>query len=107
VAEEGSFPLRQNAREVGRAVSIISRELQRNARPQRRLRFALGATVERSSPARGQQPSTHGEATWLQLEDRLREDWSPEQIADPRETVVCRERIQRMANDRRLGGTLW
>src|SRR5690606_12901452 len=48
------------------------------------------------------------EATWAVVESRLREDWSPEQIAGHGDVAISHERIyQRVAEDRRRGGTLW
>jgi len=106
--KKAGFPLRQIAREMGRADSTISRELRRNARPQGdyESRSAHRSSVHRRHAA-SSLPRI-GEATWLQVEDRLREDWSPDQIAAHGEVAVSRERIyQHIANDRRQGGTLW
>ncbi|WP_153022805.1 helix-turn-helix domain-containing protein, partial [Rhodanobacter thiooxydans] len=79
--KKAGFPLRQIAREIGRADSTISREMRRNARPQgdHESRSAHRLSVHRRHAASSLPRIS--EATWQQVEDRLREDWSPDQIA--------------------------
>lgn len=83
---KGGWALAGIAAELQRAASTICRELRRNASPE-------GAYSERYAQRQAA---------------RLREDWSPEQIAGKGEVTISVERIyQYIAADRQRGGTLW
>ncbi len=91
-----------------RAASTISRELRRNAVPEGAYdnRHAQRRAVQRRHAASAL-PRIDAQ-TWGIVEARLREDWSPEQIAGTGEVAVSVERIyQHIASDRQRGGTLW
>lgn len=95
-------------RELGRAHSTILRELARNAAPDGAYehRAAQRRSVERRHVASARPRITA--AQWARVEARLREDWSPQQIAGSDEVAVSHERIYRhIADDRQRGGTLW
>ena len=94
--------------ELQRSVSTISRELRRNAGSTDRYdsKQAQRQAVKRRHAASAY-PRIGAEA-WTKVEARLREDWSPEQIAGAGEVAVSHERIyQHIAHDRQRGGTLW
>lgn len=90
--------------------STVSRELRRNAtkgyKPDGADRLARDRRTRASSRPR------IDAATWFEIESRLREEWSPEQIAGrarlQRSHTVSHQRIyQHIAADRAAGGTLW
>lgn len=90
--------------------STVSRELRRNVtkdyRPDRAHRLAQDRRRRASMRPR------IAAATWMEIEARLREEWSPEQIAGrarfERRNAASHERIyQYIAADRAAGGTLW
>ena len=105
---KGGWSLEAIGSELHRAPSTISRELRRNApkgdgydhraaQRQAAQRRHAASTLPRIDAAR-----------WTTVEARLREDWSPEQIAGTDEVVISVERIyQHIAADRQRGGTLW
>lgn len=104
----GGWPLEDIGAQLRRAPSTISRELKRNA-PQE------GGYDHRHAQRQAQQrrhaasalPRIDAQA-WMIVEARLREDWSPAQIAGTQEVVISVERIyQHVAADRQQGGTLW
>lgn len=86
-----------------RAPSTISRELRRNSglrgyRPNQAHRLAC---ERRPINAR-----RIDDATWQYAQDRLREQWSPEQISN--HAAISHETIyQRVYADKRAGGMLW
>jgi IS30 family transposase len=94
--------------ELHRAASTISRELRRNATPDGGYdtRYAQRQSVQRRHAASAL-PRIDAQ-TWTTVEERLHEDWSPEQIAGADEVAISVERIyQHIAADRQRGGTLW
>lgn len=93
MAEEGRFLAPAIPGEIGRADSTISRELRRNARQRGdyESRSAHRMSVHRRHAANAL--PRIDEVTWLQMEDRLRGDWSPDQIAGHGEVAVSHERI--------------
>lgn len=103
----GGFTSNGIAEQLQRAATTIRRELQRNSTTEgydarkaqrccRRRRHAASAQTRITS------------TQWAQVEQCLREDWSPQQIAGKGEVVVSHERIyQHIAEDRQRGGTLW
>ena len=88
---------------LGRSRSTISRELARNRgsrgyRPKQAQRMA---EERRALNAR-----TINEATWQFVQDKLLQQWSPEQISS--HTDISAETIyQRLYADKRAGGLLW
>ena len=104
----GGWSLEDIAAELQRAGSTISRELRRNATPEGAYdhRYAQRQAVQRRHSASAL-PRIDAQ-TWATVEERLREDWSPEQIAGADEVAISVERIyQHIATDRQRGGTLW
>lgn len=91
------------AKVLERSPSTISRELSRNRgrrgyRPKQAHRLAC---ERHASNAR-----QIDEATWRFAQDRLREDWSPDQISN--HAAISHETVyQRVYADKRAGGSLW
>lgn len=106
--KRGGFSLRTIANELGRSPSTISRELRRNTLEQ-------GAYerkhAQRQSVLRRRLANSRpriAAACLAIVEARLREDWSPDQIAGSGDVAISHERIyQHIAADRDQGGTLW
>lgn len=76
-------PLRTIALELGRSPSTLSRELRKNC-PPGQLRYIPRAAHERARnriTARGQRPRLKSEFIRQYVQGKLREGWSPEQIA--------------------------
>jgi len=92
---------------LDRSPSTISRELKRNAGDgSYQAANAQRVSVQRRSQASAVPRISLSE--WRIVEDRLREEWSPEQIAGSGEVVVSHERIYgHIEQDRRRGGRLW
>ena len=93
---------------LGLHKSTVSRELQRNCgkrgyRPKQAHQFAL----QRRKKARKRITAD----TWVLVEEKLRQDWSPEQIAGrfkEEGIVISHEHIyQYVYVDKRVGGDLW
>jgi len=104
----GGFSSREIGGHLDRDAATIRRELRRNTAADGRyeLRSAQRRSVERRRAASAQ-PRIDAEQ-WKQVEARLREDWSPEQIAGSGEVTISHERIyQHIAEDRQRDGTLW
>ena len=93
----------QIARVLKRSPSIISRELTRNrGRRGYRPKQAQIMSIER----RAMNARQIDETVWQFAQDRLKEQWSPEQISDHAE--ISPETIyQRIYTDKRSGGLLW
>lgn len=75
--------LRQIGRELGRPHSTLSRELKRNYPPHRE-RYTSRLAHERAQSMtirRGQRPRLKSQFIRDYVEEKLKEDWSPEQIA--------------------------
>lgn len=105
---KGGWLLEAIAAELHRATSTISRELRRNRTPEGEYehRYAQRQAAQRRHAASAL--PRIGPETWATIEVRLREDWSPAQIAGTQGTAISIERIyQHIAADRRHGGTLW
>jgi IS30 family transposase len=102
------FSLQNIAEKLYRNVSTISRELRRNASDQG---IDERKQAQRQSVIRRRVASSQRRidaACWTTVEARLREGWSPEQIAGHGDVVISHERIyQHIAADRQKGGTLW
>ena len=96
---------------VDRHKSTISRELRRN-RSDRRYRAQAAQTLALRRRQDASRRRRIPVAVWCAVEDRLRDDWSPEQItgrfrADGH-AVPSHERIyQHIGHDRQAGGSLW
>ena len=105
---KGGWTLAEVARHIGRHVTTLRRERRRNAEPDGS--YAARGAQRRSRKRRhdaSSQPRI-SEPTWVLIELRLREEWSPEQIAGHGDLDISHERIyQHVAEDRRKGGTLW
>lgn len=104
----GGFSLGEIAMEMGRHRTTIGRELRRNAdcADSYHARSAQRRSDRRRHDASGQ-PRIQPEQ-WLVVEARLREGWSPQQVAGSGEVAISHERIyQHIADDRQRGGTLW
>ena len=106
--ERGGFSVRAIAEELGRCPSTISRELRRNATTDGGY---TGKQAHRQSVIRRRAASAQPRiesACWTTVEARLRDDWSPDQIAGNGDIAISHERIyQHIATDRQHGGTLW
>ncbi len=104
----GGWSLEAIGSELHRSAGTISRELRRNAKPDGGYdnRHAQRQATHRRHAA-SSLPRISAE-TWYAVEARLREEWSPEQIAGTGEVAISVERIyQHIAADRQHGGTLW
>lgn len=104
----GGFRLEYIGAQLQRSISTISRELRRNPASAGGYdsKQAQRKAVQRRHLASAR-PRIDAVA-WAKVEARLREDWSPEQIAGAGDVTVSHERIyQHIANDRQRGGTLW
>ncbi|WHZ18316.1 MAG: Integrase, catalytic region [Rhodanobacteraceae bacterium] len=104
----GGWTLEDIGLELRRSPSTISRELRRNATPKGAYdhRDAQRQAVQRRHAASAL--PRIGVEDWAKVEARLREDWSPEQIAGTGDVAISIERIyQHIAADRQRGGTLW
>lgn len=97
------------ARELGVAKSTLYRELKRNTgqrgyRPKQAHEKAL-------KRREGKAQARISVETWVVVEEKLHEDWSPEQISGrlkKNEMFVSHERIyQYVYADKRVGGSLW
>ncbi|MGH8126184.1 MAG: IS30 family transposase, partial [Rhodanobacteraceae bacterium] len=105
---KGGWSLEDIGDELQRTAGTISRELRRNA-------TSAGAYdhcyAQRQAARRRHAASALpriGPEAWAAVEVRLREDWSPEQIAGAGDVTISTERIyQHVAADRQRGGTLW
>lgn len=99
--------IRMIARYTERAPSSISRELRRNAHVVRYFaKQAHNLSVIRRHRASSTPRISLSE--WRLVEDRLREDWSPEQIVGSGGVHISIERVyQHIAQDRQRGGSLW
>jgi len=100
------------ARQLGRHRSTVSRELRRNCAPYdggyRSVRAHQRAHARRY---RSRRNSQFGAAEWARVEELLREEWSPEQVAGhlarARELTISHETIYRYVwQDLKAGGTL-
>ena len=115
---EGGESLRSIAKEMGRAPSTISREIKRNSGPRRRYKAARAQTSSQERRKRCRKPKTlekHPELRSYVVE-RLREQWSPEQIAGSARKAfpfqrwmrVCHETIYTFVyTNKRQGGELY
>jgi IS30 family transposase len=104
----GGFSSREIASELARDGSTIRRELRRNADSDGgyAARPAQRRSVQRRHEASAQ-PRIDA-LQWTQVEARLAEGWSPDQIAGSGEVTMSHERIyQHIGDDRQRGGTLW
>ncbi|CAM5272424.1 IS30 family transposase [Rhodanobacter lindaniclasticus] len=98
----------QVAEALGRSSTTVDRELRRNANKagEYTAREAHRQSVQRRHAA-SSCPRIDA-AAWGRVEARLREQWSPAQIAGAGEVAISHERIYRhIAHDRRQGGSLW
>jgi len=105
---KGGWTLTEVARHMGRHATTLRRERRRNGEADGS--YAARDAQRRSRKRRHDASSLPRirESTWAVVESRLREDWSPEQIAGHGDVAISHERIyQRVAEDRRRGGTLW
>lgn len=95
------------ARMIGRSESTVSREIRRNGgNGKYQAMQAHQTSVQRRHNASA--VPRIAVSDWRSVEDRLREGWSPEQIAGSGEVEVSHERIyQHIARDRQRGGELW
>lgn len=102
------WPLEGIGSELRRAASTISRELRRNAASEGGYdsRYTQRQAVQRRRAASAL--PRIGARAWVAVEARLREDWSPEQVAGTDEVAISVARIyQHIAADRQRGGSLW
>lgn len=103
----GPFSCRQIAEQLGRSPSTIAREIARNKGRDGYDAKQAHASSRRRRHAASSCPRISLSA-WRAIEERIREQWSPEQIAGSGEIAVSHERIyQHIAEDRQRGGTLW
>ena len=101
------FSSRQVASPIECHHSTVARERKRNLGEHGyRAAHAHGQAVIRRRIA-SRRPRIDA-ATWGQVEERLRDDWSPEQIASKGKIAISPERIyQHIQTDRKAGGDLW
>ncbi|MDH5283963.1 MAG: IS30 family transposase [Gemmatimonadota bacterium] len=100
------------ARALGRHRSTIGRELARNTRPDGGYRPQLADSYARGRRSRSRRNQRFAAAAWAQVDARLREQWSPEQIAGrfrrAGQLRISHETIYRhIWADKRVGGTLY
>lgn len=105
--------LREIARMLERAPSTVSREIRRNAYPNRGCYIAFHAgSMARGRRRRSRQGTTYTTAQWKRVEQLLKKDYSPEQIsghlARKREFGISHETIYRyLLADKKSGGELY
>ena len=112
------WSLRQIARELGRSPSTLSRELARNRRPRGGYRAVAAQQAYRQRRSRSVKPRK----LWVNrrlrrhVEAKLREKWSPDQIAQRLHRQFPRDRTMRISHEtiytfvyanKRAGGTLY
>ena len=92
---------------LGRSQSTVSREIRRNGgNGKYQAKQAHMQSVQRRHKASAVPRISVSD--WRCVEERLREGWSPEQIAGSAEVEVSHERIyQHIARDRKHDGDLW
>jgi IS30 family transposase len=101
------------ARVLGRHRSTIGREIRRNrAHSDRTYRPQLADWYARSRRSRSRRNRQFTPAAWAQIQELLREDWSPEQVAGwlrrHQRLVISHETIYRYIwAEKRAGGTLY
>jgi IS30 family transposase len=105
--------LREIGRCLGRSVSTISREVQRNRCPHDgRYRVDKAHSRAMSKRSSTRKKSQFSEQEWLGMQTLLRRKWSPQQISGRRRLCgtrpISHETIYRhVRRDRRVGGELW
>jgi IS30 family transposase len=98
---------------LGRSASTISRELKRNSFGERGQYWADRADAK--AKARRMQTRKHSQYSaqeWAEVEDKLRQEWSPKEIVgvrylERRRTMSYETIYRRVRADRRQGGRLW
>jgi len=111
---KAKMPMAQIAKQLGRSPSTLYRELNRNT-GQRGYRPRQAQQFVQQRRAAKVQPLKMNPNVITHIEAKLREDWSPEQIAnamksdpDTAGTSISHETIyQHIWNDKRAGGTLY
>lgn len=112
------WSVRRIAREMGRSPSTISRELARTRRPRARYRAIAAQQAYRQRRSRSVKPRRLMANPRLRryVEAKLREKWSPDQIAQSLRRHFPRDRAMRISHetiyvfvyaDKRAGGTLY
>lgn len=107
------FGVREIARLLDRSPSTISREIRRNAYPNRNCYIARHAgSMARGRRRRARQGTTYTPEQLGRVVELLEEDYSPEQISGwlkrKREFAISYETIYRLVvEDRKLGGDLY
>lgn len=95
------------AKALGRSGSTISREIARNSgkrgyRPKQAQEFA-----EERKQISASNAACITAADWVEVENHLRKDWSPEQIAGTTGLASTESIYQHIYSDKVFGGTLW
>lgn len=107
------FGVREIARMLERSPSTVSREIRRNAYPNRNCYIAHHAgSMARGRRRRARQGTTYSPQQLIRVLELLEEDYSPEQVSGwlrrRREFRISHETIYRLLlEDRKLGGDLY
>jgi IS30 family transposase len=106
------YSIRAIARELGRAPSTISRELQRNPRPPGRYEPSAAHSYAVARRRRSRRNSHFSADQWVLVEHLITLDWSPEQVSGwlRRHGIlsISYETIYlRVFRDKNAGGELW
>lgn len=108
-----AYSQREIARCIGRSNSTISRELKRNSFGDHGQYWAERADAKATARRLGtRKHSQYSNQEWEEVEDKLRQEWSPKQIVGTRhlehKTSMSYETIyRRVRADRKRGGGLW
>jgi transposase, IS30 family len=107
------FSVRAISRAIGRSPSTVSREIRRNAYPNRGCYISYHAGgMARGRRRRARQGTTFTAGQWRRVEELLKEDYSPDQISGflrrQREFSISYETIYRhLLADKKRGGNLY
>jgi len=108
-----AYSQREIGRCLGRSASTISRELKRNSFGERGQYWADRADAKaKARRLETRKRSQYSAQEWAEVEDKLRQEWSPKQIVgtrylEGRRTMSYETIYRRVRADRRQGGRLW
>jgi len=108
-----AYSQREIGRCLGRSASTISRELKRNSCGEQGQYWAERADAKaKARRLSTRKHSQYSHQEWAEVEDKLRQEWSPKQIVgarylENRRSMSYEAIYRRVRADRRRGGDLW